>query len=332
MRMRDLGEHEALRKLIKLMRNVHPGEKEGLPLGDDASMIPGTGLLVSIDGYSATYSRYPWEKWSVWGWRATVASMSDIVAKGGRPLGVVVSLGFPGDTDYSIVEDVMRGVKEALLAHNAWFLGGDLNSSERETWIDIASVGMLETSRPLARKGAEPGNLVFTTLVNGYGLPGLIQHAYYGGKLKELEKSLGGLPEYTPRLPLDFPKLASRVKITSSIDVSDGLLRSLWILALENSVTISIEKLPEDESLRELAEALGLSIEKCVLEGGEEYEVIFTVDENDESSVQKACEELGFKCFLLGRVTGRGASVEVIGREARMAGWDQFRSTSSLTR
>ena len=318
MKLKDIGETGALEKIFEIVRELYPSEK--LPLGDDASYIESHNLVLSIDGYSALKSKYPWETWRTWGWRAVVASISDLIAKGARPIALLVSIGLPSEYEYSVLEDIMNGVAEAVREHKLVFAGGDLNSSVKDPWIDVASIGELVLPEPIARRGAKPGDNVYTTLVNGYGVNGFIVKAYYKG-IAGFEDRVG---EVKPRAVREFLGIAARIKPSASIDVSDGLLKSLWLLASSSSVRIDLEKLPDNPQAEELCRYYGIDYQEAILEGGEEYEIIFTTPV-EPSEVYSVCREEGAECMFLGKVEAGEPGVFFGNSKLEVKGWDQFK-------
>ncbi len=318
MKLKEIGEAGALKRIFKIVEPVYPGNN--LALGDDASYIKSHNLVMSIDGYSAIKSKYPWESWRTWGWRAVVASISDLIAKGAKPIAVLVSVGLPGEYEYSVLEDIMYGVVEAVYKHNLLFAGGDLNSSIKDPWIDVASIGELVLDKPIPRSNIKPGDKVYTTLANGYGVNGFVLKAYYKGA-RGFESKIGIIK---PRAVMEFLKIALRIKPSASIDVSDGLLKSLWLLAESSRVRISLIKLPENTHVESLCKEYGVDCREAILEGGEEYEIIFT-SKLEPNEVYRVCRDEGVKCMLIGEAESGEPGVFLGDSKLELKGWDQFR-------
>ncbi|MEM4035897.1 MAG: thiamine-phosphate kinase [Fervidicoccaceae archaeon] len=319
-----MGEEAVVRRLIERTAHLYP-RRSRLPHGDDAAEVEDSGLVAKIDGYSSDFSRYAWEPWSDWGWRAVVASVSDLIAKGAKPLGVLVSLGMRGDSEVSVLDEIYDGVVEACEAHDLLFLGGDVNASSERAWINVAALG--RAKRPVPRNGARPGDALFTTLKNGYGLTGLVWELHKRGL--DPRGALSELPRLRPRAPLEFLELLEELEVTSSVDVSDGLAKSLRLIAEASGVDVLIDELPAPrEEVARLVEEAGLSYEVCALYGGEEYETLFT-SSNDVDEVLRACRRAGLECAALGVVVEASATPSVRWRssmaEIEGRGYDQFR-------
>jgi len=298
----------------------------------DLPLSPGTRFLItSIDGNTEKFSRFPWESPYDWGWRLLSGALTDIVAKGARPLGFMLDLGVPPQIDMGYLESLARGFADSAREHGVWFLGGDANRSEgRFSWVSIAVIGELILGSPIPRNGGRLGEGIYTTLVNGYGVTGLLNMVFYSLR-KRPEEVLGRNVRWTPRAPLGFLGFAEEVKIGSSIDSSDGLLRSLIILSRSTGHGICLERLPPfslpiDNIEHLMPEEGPLSIlEKAVLEGGEEYEIVFSTSEAEEV-VYRKCSNKGLRCIRIARYCGEEAgTVNYKGLRLRRGGWDNFR-------
>lgn len=309
---------------------THPEDAHDLPLPEGRGWI-----IVSTDGNTEKYSRYPWEPLSDWGWRSLVAALSDLVAKGTRPLAFTLDLGVAPSMGAGELEQIARGVGEASTAHGVAFLGGDLNRSvEGGAWISVTALGVSQMPPP-TRRGGREGEGIYTTLVNGYGLSGAVRLAYYhvvGGDsvLKELLRGR----RWRPRAPLGFVELVGEIPVSSSTDSSDGLLRSLLNLSRSSGLTVCLHKLPHPTSVPEgLLKLLpssygGLTLgEFIVLEGGEEFEVVFSTSVEEEL-VYKKCSNKGLKCMKIGEYCKPGGGRVIYGDIILSeGGWDNLRST-----
>lgn len=317
--MSELGEIGAIRRILRVLEPVIP-EKPCLPIEDDVQAFDDCKLAVKIDGYSERMSRYPWERMSDWGWRAVTGPVSDLSAKGYKAIEMVYSLGVPKDEDIRRIEELVFGIREALKSYGVQFLGGDLNSSSGEIWIDVAMVGKLISTSPVPRSGAKPGDKVYTTLVNGYGKPGLLYKLYQTASWKNASPRL---LRFRPRAVTSFPKIISVISVSSAIDSSDGLAKSLKLLAESSGVSIEIKKLPISNHMRAVLKKYEVSIEEATLFGGEEYEVIFTTKEPQDRVIQ-ACHNERIKCVEIGEVLSGSGEVLYKGKKIAGIGWDHF--------
>jgi len=319
----ELGEDYIVESILRWMEKYYP-KKSLTPLGDDAYDIPGSKLLMSIDGYSMRYSKYDWEAWADWGWRAVTSAVSDIVCKGAKPYGVAISLGLNRSLSFNIVKDFYRGVFEALETYGIYLLGGDTNATPEEAWVTVSAVG-IKGGKVLTRFKASPDEYIYTTLENGYGLSGLIWNLYkkYGASPKD---SIGVDIRLRPRSPVKFVDLVGKIDISSSVDVSDGFIKSLYLLAVSSGVSISLETIPKaNQFVERYGPREGIDIRECIFYGGEDYEVIFTSKLEPETVLDEA-SSIGLECMYIGRVVQGKGKIYFMEREVRYGGWDQFKS------
>jgi thiamine-monophosphate kinase len=277
------------------------------------------GVLVSIDGYSARESKPKWLSWRDWGWRAVVAALSDVIASGGDPVAVMVSLGVRRP---ETALEIMEGVGESATRYGVVVASGDLNKAESEEWIDVAVVG-----RPLKwvrRVGAKPGDAVFQIGELGYG--GLAQ-AVTEGRIP-IEALQRGLVERIskPSVNKGFEVVAKECDVKASIDNSDGWAYSLMQLAAASGVSINLTKIVVAKEVEEVVEEFNLGpVDVFGLKSWEDYNIAAVVDRARIDCVQRYCERLELKCWLAGEVIkGSPGLVTYKGKEVKVTGWSSF--------
>lgn len=324
MRLNELGERGFVELVLKELREA------GIEAGDDAAFIEINGLRLAISCDMLVWSTdvppgmAPYDV----GWRAAVACISDLVAKGARPLAILLSLGLPPLMGVEEALDVFRGAREAAAEHGALLLGGDTNES-LEGVVSVAGVASL-AGPPIRRSGARPGDYVATT---GYfGLTG----AALNMALRGLEPSDRRLRERL-RLSLARPRarlaeglaLASLKAATASIDSSDGLAASLHQLAEASGVGLEIGHVPIAEEAVAFAEEFGLDPLELALFGGEEYELVVTIPPGRWEEAVDAVKRVGASLIKMG-VVKPGAGVYLASRDGSLEevprrGWEHFR-------
>ncbi|MEN2999244.1 MAG: thiamine-monophosphate kinase [Acidilobaceae archaeon] len=293
---------EALRRLAELSGSLHALEIDASPFN---------GLLLNVDGYSAAESRLPWMSWSDWGWKATVAALSDIAASGGKPAAVAYSMGAPS---LQVMEEIARGVGEAARWAQVPVLKSDTNRSRGDSWIDVTALAY--SLKPVWRNGARPGDLVVQVGLLGYGL--LASLALEGRlRIEDFPESYN----YTrrPLPPLAMGSKLGECGVSAAIDNSDGWIASLYQLSFASSVRIEIDScLVAREAERALAE-LGLE-ETKVLESWEDYNLAVTASEEAARCLLSHCRKKEIPCQVTGHVSeGRGVLFK--GREVELKGW-----------
>ncbi len=322
-RLMDMGENEVVRRILGYVDDSSPGKY------DDAQLIDDSMYLLKIDGFSAHNSMLPWNTYYDLGWKSVVMVVSDLIAKGGKPVSMVTSIGIPSNYSIDIVEEIIKGVSDSTHAHKAKFIGGDTNASSSDVWIDVAGVGKLYTKSPIPRKNLIlKGCYVVTT--GKYGLTGAA-FLVYRRKLewKELIDRYKNIfmATKTPRINVD--RRLSLLKeleeyIIASMDVSDGLAYTLHTLASLNNIAIRVTNIPIPEEVVEFAQEFHVDAIDLALYGGEEYEMILIVS-NDLSRIELEALLEGYDASIIGEVIS-GKGVFFNDRRVEYKGWNHFKA------
>ncbi|MCE4602174.1 MAG: AIR synthase related protein [Desulfurococcales archaeon] len=280
----------------------------------DACPLQG-GLLVNMDGYSMSSSKPPWASIEDWAWRAVIASASDVAASGGRPLGIIYSIGVP-----SLEEalEAARGVGEAARWIGAEVLKSDTNRCRCDSWIDVGVIGV--SSKPIPRSGARPGDLVVQVGYAGYGL--LAKLAMEGTlRVEELSEDLIALLR-RPRPPLVVGPSISSCGATASSDNSDGLGYTLRVIAESSGVRMLLEDPLVDPRVLRVLRGLGKEPGDAY-NSWEDYNLIVTLPRRRASCLLGSCSRLGIPCRIIGRVE-KGEGLVYQGRDLRVKVWEWF--------
>jgi len=325
----ELGERRVIEAILRRL-DIMPGSP--VPLGDDASAVDlGGGRLAVIkaDMLVGKTDVPPGMTVRQAARKAVVMNVSDLAAKGARPVAVLASLGIPGRLTEGDVEEIATGLNEGAREYGAYVLGGDTNEAS-DLVISCAALGTCEEGRFMRRSGARPGDILAVT-------------GSFGGAAAGLRILLENLPAprgtrrplvdavLTPRARLrEGLALSQTGAVTASIDSSDGLAWSLHELARASGVGFLVDTLPVAREAEVFAEAHGLDAAELALYGGEEYELVITVRPGGWEGVEDAMRRLGTPVTRVGRATGeptvllkKGDSVEPI--EPR--GWEHFKSS-----
>jgi thiamine-monophosphate kinase len=325
-RLKDLGEDEVIKLLTKLFLENLPIKTKLDPM-DDVQAIDNDRIALKIDGFSESKSRYPWEEKWRWGWKAVTAVVSDLSAKGYITKGIAYSIGMPPNTHFTDLLEIAEGIKKALEEYDVLFLGGDTNESNMETWIDVAGIGFLSTTKPVPRKHITEKACrlrVFTTLKNGYGPPAISSYYYYRLGKTSVPKPV---KDYLPKAVTEFTQIAKEATPLFSMDVSDGLAKTLWTIARLNKLVIRLIQLPPDTTLLSETQKIPLSPEETVLYGGEEFEIVFGILPENHEETLNACKKHGIECIQIGDAEAtEKPMVEYKGKPVREKGWGWFRN------
>ncbi len=318
MKLCDLGEKKVIETILEYV------DESDYDLGKDDDIAVVQGIALKIDGFSVHNSMLPWNSFYDMGWKASTMVASDLIAKGVRPLAIVVSIGAPGSTLMDVIVDIIKGVRDSAHYYNMLFVGGDTNAARTDIWVDASGIGV-PIGNVISRKGAMHGDYVVVTGL--FGLTGAAFHAYKSGyNITLLREKYPEIITATrrPRAPLYFLKLVEEYGhcISSSTDVSDGLAFALNQIAFKNNVAIRIESLPLHSEAEEYAQEVGVDPYLLALYGGEEFEVLFTVRGECKSMIKELVEKYDVK--IIGSVM-EGQGVYYGSRRVEPIGWDHFR-------
>lgn len=322
MRLKHLGE----RAVIERIRRAF-GEKRAdvlLGIGDDAALVRGperllltTDILVEDEDFLL-----PDHPPRLLGRKALNVNLSDIAAMGGRPRHALVGLALPGDVEAAWLRQFMDGLRSAAREAGVALVGGDLSRAAK-VMISVTVTG--EVREPVRRDGARPGDAIFVsgTLGDAAGGLRLIEKGGSRGVAKPVRPLVDAFLDPVPRLKLGA-LLAGRGLASAMIDVSDGLSVDLAHICGESGVGAEIEagRVPISPALERFAlDPLALA-----LDGGEDFELLFTVRPAKRAAVEALARR--FRLTRIGRVTpGRRVYlVDARGRRKllRAGGFEHF--------
>ena len=293
-------------------------------LYDDAGyrFLDGGYVVLKIDGFDLRSSLYPWCRLRDFGFRAVTAAVSDLVAKGVRPLFYAFSLGVEPSLGLEEAEEVLRGIEEALELYGGELLNADTNIGDA-TWIDVAVMGF-SRKPPIPRRGASPGDRV---LLPRLGTPYICYHTLY------VEHSRWCGDEYAARVccrpttPVKLVNILDRHRgcVAASMDISDTVSETLYEIAVLNSVAlyieVGVEKLLTPPSLS-YAERHGLDLLEVFSRSYEEYVPVLIVREGCADELLRALHSTGLDYVNAGRVAEGPPKVLLSeGREVPVVRW-----------
>jgi thiamine-monophosphate kinase len=326
--VRDLGE----RKIIELIFNVlEKMPNMVLPFGDDASAVNlGDGRLAVLKSDMLVGMTDVPSGMSLWqaARKAVVMNVSDLAAKGVKPIALLTSVGFPSNFNKENVLQISRGLNTGAREYGAYVIGGD-TSETSDLIIACLLFGIGFKKEIMKRSGAMPGDILAVTGYFGKtsaGLKIIKESMECSPKLRK------GLLEsvYMPKARLkEGVALAKTSAVTSSIDSSDGLAWSLHELSKMGKVGFIIETLPIANEVKRFSKLNNLNADQLVLYGGEEYELVVTIKPRSWIKAKKAVEKVGGKLVKIGFATKeRGIFLKIKGEEKPIEprGWEHFKS------
>ena len=322
MRLKELGE----RRVISRIRRAfgEPRKDILIGIGDDAALVkaPNSLLLTTDILVEDEDFRRAVHPPRLLGRKALNVNLSDIAAMGGRPLHALVGMAAPGNLEESWLRQFMAGFRSAAREARVALVGGDLSKSEK-IMISVTVTG--EARSPVTRSGARAGDWIFVSGTLGDAAQGfrLLEEGGLQGEGRGARPLIRAFLDPVPRLALGT--LLARGKLASAmIDISDGLSVDLAHICEESGVAAEVEAslVPISPALRRLSkDPLDMA-----LNGGEDFELLFTVRPNKLTTVRKLSSK--FKLTMIGRVTS-GKKIFLVGSDKkkaplRLGGFDHF--------
>ena len=297
--------------LIELIDDVIYG-KTGKRLRRDDSFFfkykyqkEGECLVLNSDMFNATTDAPKQMSFYQMGLKSVLMNLSDLVVKGVKPEGIIVSLGLPNDLPVVNFKRLIEGIVDYSNKWNLNYLGGDLNSS-KEIIINPTVFGFKNPKKIIYRKSIKPGDII--AINNKFGLTGvgfdiLLQK---DTNVKDFSKYCGAINSVLE--PNDLGKeayiLANNQLAKASIDSSDGLSKTLKDLSLSNpnlGFEIDFNDNLIHEKALEYSKEFSISLEKLIFEGGEEFIHLFAIDPDDFVKAQRLVISKGGKLFKVGK-------------------------------
>ena len=265
----------------------------------------GKCLALNSDMFNATTDAPKQMNFYQMGLKSVLMNLSDLVVKGVKPEGIIVSLGLPNDLSIVNFKRLIEGIVDYSNKWNLNYLGGDLNTS-KEIIINPTVFGFKNPNEIIYRKGIKPGNVLAVN--NKFGLTGvgfdILLHK--GANVKDFPKYRGAINSVLE--PSDLGKeayfLANNKLATASIDSSDGLSKTLKDLTLSNpnlGFEIDFNDNLIHEKAREYSKEFSISLEKLIFEVGEEFIHLFAIEPNDFVKAQRLVKSKGGRLFRVGK-------------------------------
>jgi thiamine-monophosphate kinase len=331
----DLGETETIARLRRLL----PPSSESLLVGpgDDAAVWKppkGKSLILTTDplreGVHFSQTGIPWRDI---GYKAVMVNASDIVAMGGEPEALLISLGLPGKTLWKDVRELYRGFLNALEVCGADLIGGDLDRTDR-VHIEPTMFGSVTPKGVLRIEGAVADEWVYVTGTLGDSRAGLEILLTDGRKKKRPskdEKTLIGRHYRPPYLFDSMREIRKRFRPTALIDVSDGVARDIVRLSKASGVgaVVQLENLPVSPECFFYCEAVSQDPRLFACRGGEDYQLLFTSKRDPEKAPTEAA---GVPVTAIGRTrkSPQRVSFELCGQKVDdLMGYEHFRDADS---
>jgi thiamine-monophosphate kinase len=310
-------------------------------VGDDAAVIEkteNTVTLVSTDSLiEGIHFNMMYTPLKHLGYKSVVVNLSDIYAMNGKAEQITVSIAVSSRFPKEAIEELYAGIRKACEVYEVDLIGGDTTSSLSGMMISITAIGTAPKEDVVYRSGAKANELIVVS--------GDLGAAYMGLQVLEREKSVyKANPDIQPDLDgydyllqrqlkpearkdiIDFLKQLD-VKPTSMIDISDGLASELFHLCNQSNLGCQIfdDKLPIDSKVSTTAIDFNISPTTCALNGGEDYELLFSIKQNDFDKIKGNPH-----MTVIGHFTDKGSGLYMVDKqgsaiELKAQGWSHFK-------
>ncbi|MBQ3780713.1 MAG: thiamine-phosphate kinase [Bacteroidaceae bacterium] len=345
-----IGEFGLIRRLTKDIELKNKETVKGvgddcavLNYGSERDVLVTTDLLMEGVHFDLTYMPL-----KHLGYKAAQVNFSDVYAMGGTPRQITVSLALGRRFTIEDMDELYAGLRLACDAHGVDIVGGDTTSSRTGLAISITCIGDVEKGQAILRSGARPTDLVCVSGDLGAAYMGLQllerENQVYYQQLEEARKkdanaTIDFQPDFAGReylLERQMRPEARRdiverlrqagIRPTAMMDVSDGLSSELLHICHESGVGCRVyeERIPLDYQTAVMAEELNMNVTTCALNGGEDYELLFTVPIADHEKIEQM---EGVR--LIGHITEASLGSVLITRDGqefplKAQGWQAF--------
>ncbi len=333
----QLGEFGLIEHLTRDLGKQQRSTIKGV--GDDAAIIDNgdyktvvsTDLLLEGIHFDLMYTPL-----KHLGYKCVVVNLSDIYAMNATPKQITVSIGLSNKFSLEAVEELYQGIKAACHYYKVDLVGGDTTSSQQGLVISVTALGQGTTTKITYRSGAKVGDVICVT--------GNLGSAYLGLQILEREKQVYlSQPDMQPDLEEqqyiigrqlkpearnDMVQHLDKAEVvpTAMIDVSDGLASDLMHICKQSAVGAFIEEsgVPIHPEAQQMALKFQLDPITCALSGGEDYELLFTIDPKDLPAVRLMPD-----IYMMGEIVDRDQGIKLHTKggnihDIKAQGWRHF--------
>ncbi len=339
----ELGQFGEFGLIKHLTENIKLKQESTIKgVGDDAAVIDfqnkktvvTTDLLLEGIHFDLTYTPL-----KHLGYKSIVVNVSDVYAMNATPTQVTVSLGLSSKMSVEALDEFYEGIYAACAHYNVDLVGGDTSSSLTGLTISVTAMGVADKEKLAYRDGAKTNDLICVS--------GDLGGAYMGLQLLEREKRVySDNPEVQPDLSgydyllgrqlkpearKEITELLAKLDVvpTSMIDISDGLSSEIKHICNQSKTGCRIyeDKVPVDPTTAMLAEEMGINPIVAALNGGEDYELLFTISQAD---YEKFGGQEDAKIYIVGHITDESKGCYLVTNadqevELQAQGWNTIK-------
>ncbi len=296
-----------------------PDRQVAIGIGDDTAVIKTsstewtlmtTDLLAEGVHFDLATSSY-----EDIGFRAAIANLSDIAAMGGTPRFMLVSIAIPSTCSTTEIHQLYRGMMQASAPYRVCLVGGDTSASKHGLFLSITLTGVVRPGRALLRSGAKVGDRLYVTGTLGDSRAGL--DLLSSGRRRTLPAAHARFllaRHHRPSARIaEGQWLVKQGLAGAAIDLSDGLTGDLRHICEDSDVGAEIlgGSLPISAACRAYAAAYRLAPQEIALQGGEDYELLFTVPAGQQARFERLVTKTPFHCTCIGTITPKRSGLRL---------------------
>jgi len=312
------------KKLIELFQSKL-GNTSFVPEDVESFKIGKKRLIVKVDTFVESTDLPPVMNLEDAARKSIVSCVSDFAAKGVKPIFGIISLTIPKRFSRSNIESLAKGFQKAAKEFRLKILGGDTNEG-KELVINFSLFGISE--KIVNRKGAKANHVIITSGPFGYSAAGLSILL----KNKKSSRKFGTKAKnavFKPNCRLMFG-LKNKNYFSSSMDSSDGLSTTLNEMSNQSKKKFVITRMPSENDVFDFASSSRLNANDLILNGGEEYEIVATVNASNLPKIKKYAKKHKMKLYEIGYVTkGKGVFHKKNGKLIKIKdeGWQHLQKS-----
>jgi thiamine-monophosphate kinase len=320
-KLTELGEFKLIDNLTQNFNIKQTSTKLGI--GDDAAVLKHEDNIVVttdllIEGVHFDLAYMPLKHL---GYKSVIVNLSDVYAMNAKATQITVSIACSNRFTVEALEELYAGIKTVCDIYNVDLIGGDTTTSVRGLQISVTAIGTAKEDKIIKRNGAKPNELLVVSGDLGAAYMGLQVLKRENEVFKVNPKNQPDLSPYSyvierqlkPEARKDIRELLEKLEVTptSMIDISDGLSSEILHLCRSSKVGVKLfeEKIPLDPTVISSCEEFQLDSTTVALNGGEDYELLFTLKQEDFSKI-KANPHLS----IIGHMTSEDVGKHIITR------------------
>ncbi len=333
----DLGEFGLIKKLTDRIKLKNIQSVKGV--GDDAAVLEYADEQIVITNdllVEGVHFDLGYTPLKHLGYKSVVVNVSDVFAMNAIPRQIIVSLAVSNRFNLEAIEELYKGIYIACDEYGVDLVGGDTTSSTKGLFLSITAIGGAPKESLVYRTGANENDILCVT--------GDLGGAYMGLQLLERENQLFKAdpkiqPDLTgndyilqrqlrPQARMDIINYlkAEGIKPTSMIDISDGLSSETIHLCMNSDKGCKIfeDKIPVAQETANMANEFGIEPAICVLNGGEDYELLFSINPSDYEKIKP-----NISITAIGHFTNKSEGMNLVGKDGTKVpldaqGWNAF--------